>query len=52
MTQQEWIKQAEDYEARAAAEFEGGDELSAEYLERKAAACRFAACHGTVEETP
>ena len=49
MTDQEWIKQAEDYEARAAASYSHGDELSAEYFERKAAACRFAACYGTAE---
>lgn len=50
MTEKEWIELAESYELRADVAYSHGDEIEAEYLARKAQACRVAACYGTIED--
>jgi hypothetical protein len=50
MTRQQWLDLADRYQEQANEEFEHGDELYAEFIERKASASRFCACYGTEEE--
>jgi hypothetical protein len=50
MTEQEWIKEAERYEAMAQQAYERGDEVAGELWERNAQSCRHNSCYGTVSE--
>jgi len=49
MTRQEWIDEADRLDGKSREAYESDDEITGEWYEKKAEACRYNACNGTVD---